>query len=74
MTLSGLTEQEATRTVAAYRSSHVIDPEYPRGTREHRNWCRTCGIDVYTVRNGWRHDPARTEVIVATSAIPEPPR
>ena len=74
MMLARMTEQEATRTVVAYRSSHTIDAEYPRGSREPRNWCRTCGVGVYAIKNGWRHDPADIEVIVATSAIPEPVR
>jgi hypothetical protein len=52
------TAQEASSIVAAFRAPHPIEPEYPRGTRETHNWCRTCGVDVYPVKNGWRHDTA----------------
>lgn len=73
MTL-GITEQEATATVAAYRASHTIDPEYPRNTREPRNWCRTCGIDIYPVRGGFRHDRAIIGSLVTSAAVPAPVR
>ena len=54
---------EATVTLARFRSDHVIDPEYPRTTREPKNWCRTCGVLIYPIRNGWRHDPHDIAVI-----------
>jgi len=63
-----ITEQEATATVAAYRAPHTIDPEYPRNTRETRNWDRNCGIDIYPIKGGFRHDPATIAVLVASSA------
>lgn len=56
------TDEEAATILAAYRSAHVIDPEYPRGTR-YTNYCRIDGIRIAEVGNhgrgrkpGWRHD------------------
>lgn len=49
-------EQERVQRLRLYQSKHAIDPEYPRGTREPVNWCRFCGVRVYPIKNGWRHD------------------
>lgn len=57
-----LTDDEAAKMLAAYRSAHVIEPEYPRGTRL-TNYCRHDGIRIAEVGNhsrghkpGWRHN------------------
>lgn len=66
--LATLGPAEATRTLAAYRTPHVIDPEYSAQSRE-RNWCRTCGVTVYPVARGrlWRHDMSEVCVLEAVA-------
>jgi len=58
------TAEEAGKMLAAFRSQHPIDPEYPRNTRE-QNFCRTCGLSIYPVKNGFRHDMAEVAILVA---------
>lgn len=61
LTATNRDQAEAAQAVAAYRATHAIDPEYPRDTRELHNWCRSCWIDIYPIKGGWRHDTAQVE-------------
>ena len=58
------TAQEAGQMLAAFRAPHPIDAEYPHGSQE-PNYCRTCGVSVYPVKFGFRHDPAEVAILIA---------
>lgn len=52
-----MTERELAETaLAAYRSEHRIDPEYPASSRFPENWCRVDGVRIHAVKGGFRHD------------------
>jgi hypothetical protein len=59
----------AAATVAAYRSRHAIDPEYPRDTRQPENWCRVCGIRIRPIKGGWRHDLGEIERLAGIAPV-----
>lgn len=73
--MATLTAEEAARMLAAYRSDHVIDPEYPRGTR-FENYCRVDGIRISETgrgqHQGWRHDLGEVAKLVAIAPVGSP--
>ncbi len=68
--------EAAASEVRAYRSDHTIEPMFPRDTIEFENWCLTCGIKVYPIKNGWRHDHAEigAQINVAGTTLAGWPR
>lgn len=63
-----MAEAEARTQLDLYRSKHAIDPEYPRGTR-FENYCRHCGIRLYEIKGGFRHDEGEVYRLVHAAPL-----